>query len=138
VDEELFDDLDFSEPEDDLIDAGPTSEAIADREARLASTREELAEARAALAAARDETAEVLERYRQAILAANPELPEEMLQAGTLATLEASHEAAIALVEDVRRGLANAPRVPAGSPGREGAAVPATAGDKIRLGLSLR
>ena len=136
--DDTFEDIALPEVEDDPLEVDGLSAAIADREARLATMREELAQARQELQDARGESARALDRYREALLAAHPDLPHEMLSGDTLDELEASKEAALALVEDVRKSLGAPPKIPAGAPGRAKASGPQTAADKIRLGLSLR
>jgi len=81
-------------------------------------------------------------RYREALLRGNPSLPAELLAGDSVAAVEASAEAARALVERVRAQLdelAQLARVPAGAPPRgapdTGAMSPA---QKISYGLARR
>lgn len=90
--------------------------------------------------AALDESAErhraVLARLRDAILAAEPALPPELVQGDTLEALEANAESARQAVRRIREAVAReAPQVPAGAPGRT-VTQPLSAWEKIRAGVA--
>ena len=71
----------------------------------------------------RAQLADTLERYRELLLARDPDVPVEMVQGGSVAELESSYERASGLVEQVRRRAseqAAQERVPAGAPARRG------------------
>ena len=73
--------------------------------------------------ALRAQLADTLERYRELLLARDPDVPVEMVQGGSVAELESSYERASGLVERVRRRAseqAAQERVPAGAPARRG------------------
>src|SRR4029079_6965463 len=104
-----------------------------------------LTAAQAAIAEERERTRAVLERYRAAVLAADPSLPGELVQGATLEELDASLATARAAVGQIRdrlawEGAGAADRgFPVGAPARNG---PTTAGlsssEKIRRGLEER
>ena len=71
----------------------------------------------------RAQLADTLERYREMLLARDPDVPVEMVQGGSVAELESSYERAAGLVERLRRRAAEhaaQARVPAGAPARRG------------------
>lgn len=110
-------------------------QAMADlegREAVLAESGRELESLRAALAHA-------AARYRETALAAAPEIPADLVSGETLEEVDASLEAArrtVARVRDHLESRAQAERVPAGAPERQGAELTRLSpADKIRLGL---
>ena len=82
---------------------------------------------------------ETLERYRELLLARDPDVPVEMVQGGSVAELESSYESASGLVERVRRRAseqAAQERVPAGAPARRGPDLASlTPQEKIARGL---
>jgi hypothetical protein len=135
-----FGDGGFSDDEGDELppDALDEFAAVTDAE------EDTLATARAAIEEERERTRSVLERYRAAMLAAEPALPPELVQGETLEELDASVAAARAAVGEIRARLASegasAERgFPVGAPARGG---PTTAGlsssEKIRRGLEER
>jgi len=96
--------------------------------------------ARAALDAERRQTRAALDRYRDAVLAAEPALPGELVHGDTLEELDASIAAAREVVAGVRERLAASERgFPAGAPPRSTRTTPGlTATEKIRAGLEGR
>lgn len=119
---------------------GPSEEEERGRlEAELASTE-------AALEAERSATRAALERYRAALLAAEPELPPDLVQGDTLEELEEALTSARGAVARIRDRLQaegeDAPSVggfPVGAPARGGAArAVLTAAEKIAAGLRER
>jgi chromosome segregation ATPase len=122
-------------------------------EGELASERQrideldgQLAGAQTGLAAAQQETQELHARlqvaagkYREVLLAATPELPEEMVAGDSIEEVEAAAERARQTVRQVRDRMesqAQVGRVPAGSPPRGAPDFSALSPiEKIRLGL---
>lgn len=120
---------------------------LAGAQEELASCRQQISGLDEELSAARNENGELHARlqaaaskYRQVLLAAAPELPEEMVQGKSIEEIEASLEKARQTVLHIRERLeshAQAGRVPAGSPARTAPDFSAlSAIEKIRLGLS--
>lgn len=113
-------------------------------EAEQAAQAEELAAAQRELAAQRAETRSALARYREAVLAAEPELPPELVVGETLEEVEASLAAARRTVAQVRERI-DAERAssagldrgfPVGAPARGGArGTGMTPAEKIAYGL---
>ncbi len=97
-------------------------------------------QARAALDAERQQTRAALDRYRDAVLAAEPALPAKLVHGDTLEELEASIVAAREVVAGVRERLASSERgFPAGAPPRSACTTSGlTATEKIRAGLEGR
>ena len=99
-------------------------------EERVQELQQEAEQARAAAIAhgaeaesLRSQLADTLERYREMLLARDPDVPVEMVQGGSVAELESSYERASGLVERLRRRAAEhaaQARVPAGAPARRG------------------
>ena len=99
-------------------------------EERVQELQQEAEQARAAAVAhgaeaesLRSQLADTLERYREMLLARDPDVPVEMVQGGNVAELESSYERASGLVERLRRRAAEhaaQARVPAGAPARRG------------------
>lgn len=125
-------------------DADLPPEALDELEAVAKSEADTLAAAQAAIEAERERTRTVLDRYRAAILAAEPDLPPDLVQGTSLEELDASLAAARTAVGEIRARLASegasAERgFPVGAPARSG---PTTAGlsasEKIRRGLEER
>jgi hypothetical protein len=123
--------------------------AIEEAETRSVSDSADLDAARVALEAERAHSAALLGRYRAAVLAAEPELPPELVQGDSLEALEASLAAARATVSGVRRRLEEQAGqygdgeglrgFPAGAPPRASAPTSdLTAEEKIRYGLEQR
>ena len=92
------------------------------------------------LAALKAQLALAVAKYRGALLAAAPDLPEEMVAGGTIEEVEASVARARELVERVRKQLearAQAQRVPAGAPPRTPPDLSALSpGEKIAYALN--
>ncbi|MEX2247936.1 MAG: hypothetical protein WEC75_14780 [Dehalococcoidia bacterium] len=111
-----------------------------DEATAAASEREASLEARLDESASRVQAAAV--RYREAVLRAEPGLPDELIAGVTVEEVDASLEAARAVVGRVRTQLeerAQAGRVPVGAPARsEPDASAMTPEQKIRYGLSRR
>ena len=105
-------------------------EAVPAWEERVQELQQEAEQARAAAVAhgaeaesLRAQLADTLERYREMLLARDPDVPVEMVQGGNVAELESSYERASGLVERLRRRAAEhaaQARVPAGAPARRG------------------
>lgn len=115
-------------------------EELADRDAALstqAADNEALASAGAA-AAERAKTA--AQRYREAVLTREPELPADLVVGETVEEIDESLDRARQTVAQVRQHLeqqAQALRVPAGAPARSAPDLSALSPtEKIRLGLS--
>ena len=101
-----------------LADAVASNEAS---EAELASARAGLDEREAQLAAATESLSHAVERYRASLIAANPEIPQEMLGGDAIGDIDASLEKARELAGRVRTKLEEdlkATSVPPGAPQR--------------------
>ncbi len=116
------------------------AQAASDREAAYG----ELSEAREALSSARTTIREAAAKYRAAVLASAPDIPEDLVpEAEDIAEIDRGIEAARRVVGRVREKMeeetaeqARALRVPAGAPVRRAPDVSALSPeDKIRLGL---
>lgn len=129
---------------DDLDGADPTPDALEEIEALAALEADQLAAARAALDHERTQTRAVLARYRDAILAQEPDLPPDLISGESLEELDASLDAARSAVAGIRARLAEAAsRVergfPVGAPARAATSrVGMSAAEKIRRGLEER
>ena len=92
------------------------------------------------LAALKEQLALAVAKYRGALLASAPELPEEMVAGNTIEEVEASLARARGVVERVRKQLearAQAQRVPAGAPPRTPPDLSALSpGEKIAYALN--
>jgi chromosome segregation ATPase len=104
----------------------------------------ELAETREALSAAQTAVREAASKYRAAVLASAPEIPEDLVpEAEDIAEIDRGVEAARRVVSSVREkmeaetaGQALSLRVPGGAPARRAPDVSGLSPeDKIRLGL---
>ena len=111
----------------------------------LARLRAELDEARGGLEAERLARHDAVARYREAVLAAEPALPPELVGGESLEEVDASVEAARRAVAQIREQLAQeseeeaARGFPAGAPGRLGPGTGAmSASEKIAFGLERR
>lgn len=114
--------------------------AIADLRAKDQAAYEDISGKIAAKEAALQATAA---KYRALVLAANPEIPEELLPAGaSIEELETSLEKAKAIIGKVKARLqsqAQSTPVPAGAPPRSGIDLSAlSAREKIALGIKPR
>lgn len=156
--------VEVTELQERLIEAQAEVERLqamaADREARAAhleevsaGLRRELEEARGAASVSQERVGALEEesnalreglrsaagRYRELVLASNPELPVEMVTGESVEEVEASIEAARQTVARVREHLENqveAGRVPTGSPPRSPPDLSGlSAQEKIRFGL---
>ncbi len=139
---------------DARVEVGRLQMAAADAEARASTLNEQngdlrssLEQAEAGLDAARRESQglqirlqEATARYREALLASSPDLPEEIVAGETIEELDAAAEQARQTVRRVRDRLeseAQSGRVPAGAPPRSGPDVSSLSPiEKIRLGLN--
>ena len=123
-------------------------EAVAAAEAETGSALEQaLAAAQRELAAQRAATRSAVARYREAVLAAEPDLPPDLVGGETLEALEASVGSARETVARIRARLAastpaaasTARGFPVGAPARGGAWTRGlTSSEKIAAGLSER
>jgi len=121
-------------------------EAVADAEEELNGALEEaLAEAQQALAAQRAATRAAVARYREALLAADGDLPPDLVHGDTLEEIDASVSAARQAVAQIRERLTAEARAipsrgfPVGSPARTPhTSRGLTPAEKIAAGLSER
>jgi septal ring factor EnvC (AmiA/AmiB activator) len=133
---------------DDLAEARGHAAEVEEQLALAAAEREtargELAETREALTAARTAVREAAARYRAAVLAAAPDIPQDLVpEAEDIAEIDRCVESARRVVGRVREKLEEATaeaartlRVPAGAPARRAPDVSSLSPeDKIRLGL---
>ena len=114
-------------------------------EAAAAQVSEELSRLRADLDAEREAHRAAVARYREAVLAAEPALPPELVTGDSLADVDASVEAARRAVAQIRERVATeadeaaARGFPVGAPGRlEPSVEGMTAAEKIAFGLDRR
>lgn len=128
---------------DDEADEPPI-EALDELEALAAAEAGQLAQAQTALEAERERTRSVLARYRAAVLAAEPDLPPELVRGDSLEELDGSLAAARSAVVEIRARLIEASAsvergFPVGAPARVGASTAGlSAAEKIRRGLEER
>ena len=117
---------------------------LADTEAVRDSGTAELALAKAEAAEARSQVREAALRYREAKLAASPEIPHDLVpEMETIEEIDHELEAAQRIVAQLREKMGEeterqkrTARVPAGAPTRRSADVSSlSASEKIRLGL---
>lgn len=103
-----------------------------------AALRGQLAEREAALAEALEGNRAAAARLREALLAAEPALDPALVSGESVTEVEASFEAARALLERVREGVRKeqAAHIPAGAPGRIRGNGGMSAFEKIRAGLA--
>jgi len=147
VDLDDLDDVEASDLVDDDGEALP-EETLDELAAVSEAETSDLDGARARLEAERAQTRAALERYRAAVLAAEPGLPPDLVQGETLEELETSLAAARAAVAEVRARLeaeseASEPvrerGFPAGAPARGGSpTLGMSSAEKIRYGLEQR
>jgi predicted nuclease with TOPRIM domain len=127
--------------------AAHVDEALAQAKAELASRDEELATLRDDLSAARSEAEELraglrsaAEKYRQAVLASQAEVPPDLVGGETVEEVDRQLEAAMRMVAQLKTHLESqvqAQRVPTGAPARRApdlAALSPT--EKISYGLT--
>ncbi|MBN1862760.1 MAG: hypothetical protein JW790_03875 [Dehalococcoidales bacterium] len=96
-------------------------EALESAQARTAELEEALSQAETALKASREALSEAVAGYRAQVVAANPEIPEEMISGGSIEAVDRSLAEAKSLISRVKQGLeaeVQASRVPAGAPQR--------------------
>jgi chromosome segregation ATPase len=128
-----------------LKDAVATLEADLDaaRAAQQAATSEAL-DLRASLEAAQAQSRDAVMKYREARLAATPEVPPELVpDSGDISEIDRGLDAALRLVSHIRERAqqdaiesSSAARVPAGSPPRRAPDLSwLSASEKIRMGL---
>ena len=99
--------------------------------------RNQVRDQEAQIAQVQGQLSEAVSRYRDQVLAANPEVPAELVSGDTVEQVDASLEQARALVDNVKQHLAD--RVPAGAPARRGIDTSSMSpGDKITYGLKQR
>ena len=126
--------------------AAAQAEAVSHQE-KIGALDEQLSTARTDLAAAQADNdglhahlQAAVGKYRQVLLAAAPEVAEEMVDGGSIEDVDAAMERARQMVLQVRERLesqAQAGRVPVGSPPRAAPDLSALSPiEKIRLGLS--
>ena len=134
--------LDAAAEPDQPVEGGDDemSEEIIEELAAIAEA-EQLATVERELATERAETRAAVARYREAVLAAEPELPPELVSGETLEELEGSLESARRAVAQIRERLSVQSEgergFPVGAPARSGVAVGAamTPAEKIAYGL---
>ena len=112
---------------------------LAQRDEALAAKEAELAELRTGAAAAEERLRAAANRYREAVLAQEPQLPAGLVNGETIEEIDESLARARQTVAQVRQHLeqqAQALRIPAGAPARGGPDFSGlSAAEKIRLGL---
>ncbi|MFH0941725.1 MAG: hypothetical protein V1823_01705 [Chloroflexota bacterium] len=94
---------------------------LAEKEAALSGANERLSRLAAAIAELEARLARAAASYRTLIIAAHPEIPEDLISGQSVEEIEASLEKARSLVSRVRQGLemaATQGRVPPGAPPR--------------------
>ena len=102
-------------------DPAPEGEAPEDGTARITELEQALAQSEAALKAGNDSLAEAVASYQAMVIAANPEIPEELISGDGIEAVNRSLEEAKSLISRVKQGLeaeVQASRVPAGAPQR--------------------
>jgi hypothetical protein len=119
------------------------SAELADVEVADESLHQALAEAQRELARQRSMTRQAVSRYRDALLASEPDLPEDLVRGETLEEIDAAAESARTTVERIRaRVVTERPRgFPVGAPARgseRGERSRLTAHEKIAAGLQER
>lgn len=155
-DDVVFDDgaaiEEIDDTEDIEADDGLTEEARAELEALAAAEgdmhaalEEALAETKRALDEQREATRAAVARYREALLAAEPDLPPDLVAGDTLEDLDASVRAARQAVAQIRERLASEVRAeasrgfPVGTPARGPHSTRGlSSAEKIAAGLSER
>ncbi len=114
--------------------------ALQERDASLAEVRGILAQRDVELQALRHQVASATARYRQALLAAAPEIPEELVSGNTPEEVEASLARATQMVERIRSRIEAQiaeQRVPTGAPIRSAPDISGlSAQEKIAYALS--
>jgi hypothetical protein len=112
---------------------------LAEREASAAAFAQEAEALRGAAAAADERGRLAAGRYRELLLAREPDLPEDMVAGTTVEEIDAAADRArqtVSLVRQRFEAQAQATRVPAGAPARGARDTSGlSASEKIRLGL---
>jgi predicted RNase H-like nuclease (RuvC/YqgF family) len=112
---------------------------ISTLEAQLTEQSSEVEGLRSTLTNVQEQARDAAQRYRQAVLDREPELPAELVSGGSVSEVDDSVARARETVSQVRLHLeqqAQARRVPAGAPVRgEPDVAELSASEKIRLGL---
>jgi len=122
-------------------------QGAAEKDARIAALESALSEAKQESQAALTETARLKDaeattvgKYREALLAAHPDIPQDLIQGDSVSGLFASVEKGKATVHAVRKSLeaeAAATKVPAGAPTRGAISVEGMSPrEKIAAGIS--
>ncbi len=113
--------------------------ALAEHEGAVAAAAGEAETLRGAVAAAEERAGTAAGRYRELLLAREPDLPEDLVTGGTIEEIDAAAGRARQTVSQVRQRFeaqAQATRVPAGAPARTARDTSGlSAAEKIRLGL---
>jgi hypothetical protein len=125
-------------PDDPENGTAEAAEQGREETSELDSLRAQLAASEAEVSRRADAEHAMLQRLREALVVAEPAIAPDLLTGTTLAEVESSYAAALAMVQRVREAAVrqNAAAVPAGAPGRVGAAQPLTAFEKIRVGIA--
>jgi hypothetical protein len=118
---------------------GDAHSALSERDATATAMAAETASLREAVDAAVVRSRDASGRYRELLLAREPDLPADLVSGDTVEEIDTSAERARQTVLQVRQRFeaqAQATRVPAGAPARGAPDTSAlTAAEKIRLGL---
>jgi chromosome segregation ATPase len=132
---QLQEDLAAAQQERDRLsaEAAEAQTQLAARDADLSGTRTEVESLQASLHTA-------AEKYRQAVLASQPEVPPDLVAGETVEQVDEQLQAALRVVDQMRSHLesqAQAVRVPTGAPPRRPPDLSALSpGEKILYGLS--
>jgi len=80
---------------------------------------------------------EAVSKYRDVLLKANPNIPEELIQGNSIDELDSSVEKAHAVVEKIKSSIEESSRIPAGAPVRAGIDISALSpAEKVVYGLA--
>ena len=113
---------------------------IAELESALSEAKQGSEAALAETARLKDAEAATVAKYREALLAAHPDIPQDLIQGDSISDLFASVEKGKATVEAVRKSLqseAAATKVPAGAPTRGAISIEGMSPrEKIAAGIS--
>ena len=100
---------------------GELEEVLAARDAEVAGLKQTIAESEGKLAHINDLLSRAVASYRELVVAANPEIPPELITGDSVESVDESLQSARALVEKVKQGIeeeTSRTRVPAGAPQR--------------------
>ena len=100
---------------------GELEETLAARDVEIADLKQAIAESEGKLAHINDLLSRAVASYRELVVAANPEIPPELITGDSVESVDESLHGARALVEKVKQGIeeeASRTRVPAGAPQR--------------------